>query len=568
MAIRIGLHSGPVTAGVLRGQKSRFQLFGDTVNTASRMESNGRPNQIQCSQQTADLLVEGNKSHWIMPRKDPVHAKGKGIIQTYWILSRATSSWDDDSQVSEERDEEDSDSKAIAHDEDLNGDVSLPTGPIRRGRSDISPHMRRLITWNVDLLANLLKQVVANRQCLQGKRRQSRNLSMSIPDFGIGAAIQRASLAISLPSSSISSSPSTTIPEPLVSVFASPREEYAEIIHLPKFDPNILYNSVLPSEVQLGDRVMQQLQDYVTSIALAYNDNPFHNFEHASHVTMSANKLLKRVVVGSQVEVRKASIDKLASHLHDFTYGITSDPLTHFACVFSSMIHDVDHPGVSNMQLIKEKDELADLYDKKSVAEQNSFDFSWELLMDSYYEDLRQCIFSDNEELKRFRQLVINSIMATDIFDPDLKKLRNDRWDKAFAVDENDGNEESEEKSGLRATIVIEHIIQAADVAHTMQHWHVYQKWNRRLFEEMYSAFKSGRGQDPSEGWYNGELWFYDNYIIPLAKKLKECGVFGPSSDEFLTYAMDNRSEWEAKGERLVQSMLEACLQQSEDLAN
>ena len=55
-------------------------------------------------------------------------------------------------------------------------------------------------------------------------------------------------------------------------------------------------------------------------------------------------------------------------------------------------------------------------------------------------------------------------------------------------------------------------------------------------------------------GWYEGELWFFENYIIPLAKKLKECGVFGVSSDEFLNYALDNRQEWQHKGKDLVKS--------------
>jgi hypothetical protein len=108
-----------------------------------------------------------------------------------------------------------------------------------------------------------------------------------------------------------------------------------------------------------------------------------------------------------------------------------------------------------------------------------------------------------------------------------------------------------------KATITIEYIIQASDVAHTMQHWHVYQKWNRQLFAEMYAAYKNGRAEkDPSEGWYGGELWFFDNYIIPLATKLRECEVFGVACDEFLEYANENRREWEVKGKKIVEELV------------
>ena len=76
----------------------------------------------------------------------------------------------------------------------------------------------------------------------------------------------------------------------------------------------------------------------------------------------------------------------------------------------------------------------------------------------------------------------------------------------------------------------------------------------------MYSAYQAGRStKDPSEGWYKGELWFFDNYVIPLAKKLDECKVFGVSSDECLNYAMENRKEWDAKGRDIVQEMTSKC---------
>jgi class 3 adenylate cyclase len=77
LAMRMGIHSGPVTAGVLRGERSRFQLFGDTMNTAARMEHTGIRDRIQLSQETTDLLIAAGKTNWISRREDLVHAKGK-----------------------------------------------------------------------------------------------------------------------------------------------------------------------------------------------------------------------------------------------------------------------------------------------------------------------------------------------------------------------------------------------------------------------------------------------------------------------------------------------------------
>jgi hypothetical protein len=268
---------------------------------------------------------------------------------------------------------------------------------------------------------------------------------------------------------------------------------------------------------------------------------------------MSVNKLLMRVVT-PDVDVEHVEGD-VASKLYDYTHGINSDPITILAIIFSAVIHDLDHRGVSNTQLIHEEPEMGKMYNGKSVAEQNSLDIAWSIFLKAEYQELRWFLFETEEEMKRFRQVMVNVVLATDIFDKELNDLRRKRWEKAFSKQTND---DSQSVQNLRATIVIEHIIQASDVAHTMQHWHVYRKWNNKLFCEMYNAYKSGRmGSDPSVFWYQGEISFFDNYIIPLARKLKECRVFGVSSEEYLIYAEQNRAEWESRGEEIVSNMLD-----------
>jgi hypothetical protein len=246
------------------------------------------------------------------------------------------------------------------------------------------------------------------------------------------------------------------------------------------------------------------------------------------------------------------------------TDGVASDPLTQLAVVFSALVHDVDHQGVANTQLVKENAVIAAVYQNKSVAEQNSVDIAWSLLMDESFTELRRVIYTTESEFRRFRQLVVNAVMATDIVDKDLGNARKVRWEKAFSEGATDDSEIT--NVNRKATIVIEHLIQASDVAHTMQQWHIYRQWNMRLFEEMSRAYRSGRaGMDPAEKWYENEIGFFDFYIIPFAKKLKDCGVFGVSSDGYLNYALMNRREWEVKGKEIVAGRVEA-LDASKDI--
>jgi hypothetical protein len=71
-------------------------------------------------------------------------------------------------------------------------------------------------------------------------------------------------------------------------------------------------------------------------------------------------------------------------------------------------------------------------------------------------------------------------------------------------------------------------------------------------------GLQNGRAnEDPSIYWYEDELWFLDNHVIPLAKKLKECGAFGESGDEYLMIAKKNWQEWEMKGKYVARECIE-----------
>jgi class 3 adenylate cyclase len=88
VAVRIGIHSGPVVAGVIGERKFSWDLWGDTVNTASRMESHGTAGEIQVSAAVAQELANDYR----LERRGDIEIKGKGRMPTWFLVERLAAS--------------------------------------------------------------------------------------------------------------------------------------------------------------------------------------------------------------------------------------------------------------------------------------------------------------------------------------------------------------------------------------------------------------------------------------------------------------------------------------------
>lgn len=258
LTMRFGLNSGPVTAGLLRGDRSRFQLFGDTVNTAARMESTGIKGKIHCSQATAEQLTRSGKEHWLEARKELISAKGKGILQTFWLTPYVDRAYTGNADFPQDED-------ILAC--DYAG--QLATELLKRERE---------VQWVAEVLRDSIRDIVAQRETRRGKIEK-------ISD-------KKSSKGLHLRTS-------------------VPIDEIVDVIKMPQFDAKTADANVYV--VKIPEHVSNQIKEYVSivrkslaqrvpcvdgndlqshlshlcyeitsphfQIASAYKPNPFHDFE-------------------------------------------------------------------------------------------------------------------------------------------------------------------------------------------------------------------------------------------------------------------------------------------------
>lgn len=84
--VRVGMHSGPCVAGIIGHKKFAYDIWGDAVNTASRMESSGEPMKLHCSQESYEFV----RDDFVCQPRGKITVKGKGEMQTYFVVEEQT----------------------------------------------------------------------------------------------------------------------------------------------------------------------------------------------------------------------------------------------------------------------------------------------------------------------------------------------------------------------------------------------------------------------------------------------------------------------------------------------
>jgi len=115
---------------------------------------------------------------------------------------------------------------------------------------------------------------------------------------------------------------------------------------------------------------------------------------------------------------------------------------------------------------------------------------------------------------------------------------------------------DSDQRDNLKANVVLEQMLKAADVSATMQCWETMLKWTTNLFKEQMACFESGRGVNPILQWRENQIAFFESYTLPLARRLVESKVLESSDGEKIIKAVQNNIlRWTIEGKSEVEKM-------------
>jgi hypothetical protein len=202
-------------------------------------------------------LIAGEKESWVTPREEKVHAKGKGELQTYWLQIKAGSSNGDAASIASGLDASSNPRMEEAKEEgkQATGFRRFGDAALLMEKMSMVAKTKRLVEWNTDILAKLLKQIMVRRAASRIKKKHLGLYAPTVQKEVVDTSFDR------------------------VPPVGHPIDAVIDIISLPHFDAKSFSKHVSPDSIEIPEVVMAQLGVFIGKIADLYQLNAFHNFE-------------------------------------------------------------------------------------------------------------------------------------------------------------------------------------------------------------------------------------------------------------------------------------------------
>jgi len=262
---------------------------------------------------------------------------------------------------------------------------------------------------------------------------------------------------------------------------------------------------------------------YMSKLSKRYMENPYHNSIHGADVGQVMNHFIVRCGL-----------------------ALYTNPYTRFAAIFSSFVHDVGHPGVTNNFLIQTSHALAIRYNDRSPLEMMHASLAFELLHQPNCNLLAN--FSPNDAAQ-FRKSVISLVLATD------NSEHNNTLVRLAKTVQNIVNYSADERimiSDQEQTSILEAGLHAADISSSGKPWQIYKQWTHRLCVEFRNQgdlekarglpvlpFMDRRANMPLSDFQSG---FIDAIVLPLFESLSS--VPDLQLSHCLQYLNSNLGKW------------------------